>query len=189
MPSRPLSDARPLRRSAALASIAAAAAAGLVCPARAQNVYGGIDLGHPQYSNQINGIGGDDGTNGGIGAKVYGGYSLTPNFALEGSLFRLGHGSSNGQTVNTWGGAIDAVGTYGFAPQWSLLGRVGLAEARFDTSAGDDSSSGLKFGAGVQYDVNSRVGLRVQYERYHFFNAFGSKPNVGEYSAGVKVSF
>lgn len=156
---------------------------------QAQSVYGGIDVGHPQYSDQVNGIGGGEGTNGGLGGKVYGGYSLTPNFALEGNLFRLGHGQSNGQTVNTWGGSIDGVGSYSFAPHWSLLGRVGVAEARFDTSTGNDSSSGLKYGAGVQYELTQQVGLRVQYERYHFFNAFDAKPNVGEYTAGVKINF
>jgi len=71
----------------------------------------------------------------------------------------------------------------------TFVGRVGVAEGRFYTSGGDDSSAAVKFGAGVQYDLTKQVALRVQYERYHFFNAFDSKPNVGEYTAGVKFSF
>jgi OmpA-OmpF porin, OOP family len=68
-------------------------------------------------------------------------------------------------------------------------GNAGNAEARFRTSAGNDWSSGLKYGAGVQYDLTKQVRLRVQYERYHFFNAFDAKPNVGDYTAGVKINF
>ena len=174
-----------------IALVAATLALGATGAAQAEGLYGGIDLGHPQYSNSVNGIGGDSGSSndGGVGAKVYGGYTLTPNFALEGSLFRLGHTRMNDQAVNTRGVGIDGVGNYMFAPQWSVLGRVGVAEARFDTSGGDDSSSALKLGAGVQYDWTKQVAFRVQYERYHFLNAFDSKPNVGEYSAGVKISF
>jgi OOP family OmpA-OmpF porin len=177
------------RRLGPLALATAALAAGGASSAHAQNIYGGVDLGHPQYSSAVNGIGGSDGSNGGIGAKVYGGYTLTPNFALEGSLFRLGNSRSNGETVNTWGVGVDGVGSYAFAPQWSVLGRVGVAEARFNTSAGNDSSAGVKLGAGLQYDLTKQVALRVQYERYHFFSAFDDKPNVGEYTAGVKINF
>jgi OOP family OmpA-OmpF porin len=174
----------------AFAIVAAALAAAATAPARAEGLYMGGDLGHPQYSNSVNGIGGgDDANNGGIGAKIYGGYTLTPNFALEGSLFRLGHSHMGDATANTSGIALDGVGNYMFAPQWSLLGRVGVAEGRFSTSFGDDSSAALKMGAGLQYDLTKQVALRLQYERYHFFNAFDSKPNVGEFSAGVKLSF
>ena len=90
---------------------------------------------------------------------------------------------------NTNGIALDAVGNYMFAPQWSVLGRVGVAEGRFNTSFGNDSSAALKMGAGVQYDLSKQVALRLQYERYHFTNAFDGKPNIGEYTAGVKFSF
>ncbi len=173
-----------------LALVAATLAAGTMASAHADGLYVGGDLGHPQYSNSVNGIGGgDDANNGSLGAKVYGGYTLTPNFALEGSVFRLGHTHMGDANVNTTGIALDGVGNYMFAPQWSLLGRVGVAEGRFYTSGGDDSSAAVKFGAGVQYDLTKQVALRVQYERYHFFNAFDSKPNVGEYTAGVKFSF
>ncbi len=186
MPSRASSFSQGTRLLAFAAATFAVAGASSV---HAQTMYGGIDLGHPQYSSAVNGMGGSDGTDGGLGAKVYGGYTLTPNFALEGSLFRLGHSSSAAGTVNTWGGSIDGVGNYMFAPQWSVLGRVGVAEARFNTSAGHDTSSGVKAGAGLQYDLTKQVALRVQYERYHFFNAFDAKPNIGEYTAGVKISF
>ena len=172
--------------------VVVALAIGACTAARADGPYVGADLGHPQYSNSINGIGGGDtSNNGSVAAKLYGGYAFTPNWSLEGGVFRLGHAHDgiSGDTVNSRGLFVDGVGTYAFAPQWSVLGRVGVAEARFTTTLGNDSSSGVKAGAGIQYDLTKQVGLRVQYERYHFFNAFDAKPNVGEFSAGIKFSF
>ncbi len=168
----------------------AAATLTLGSAANAQGLYMGADFGHPQYSNSVNGIGGaDSGDSGGIGAKFYGGYTLTPNFALEGSVFRLGRSTMGDATVNTSGIALDGVANYTVAPQWSVLGRLGVAEGHFSTSFGNDSSSAVKMGAGVQYDLNSQLALRLQYERYHFFDAFESKPNVGEFTAGFKIGF
>jgi OOP family OmpA-OmpF porin len=181
----------PRSRSTSLL-LCAALAAGATHVAHAEGLYLGGDLGHPQYGNAINGIGGGDSANsGGVGAKLYGGYSLTPNLAVEGGIFRLGHShdGTTDSTVNTRGLFVDGVGSYTFAPRWSALGRVGVVDSRFTTSLGDDSSLGVKAGAGVQYDLTPQVGLRVQYERYHYFNAFDGKPNVGEVTAGVKVSF
>ena len=160
--------------------------------ANAEGLYLGGDLGHPFYSNPINGIGGSDtADNGGVGVKLYGGYAFSPNVGLEGGVFHLGHShdGTTGQSVSTRGVFVDGVGSYMFAPRWSVLGRAGVADARFATSAGNDSSFGVKAGAGLQYDLTQQVGLRVQYERYHFFSAFDGKPNVGELSAGVKISF
>ena len=173
-----------------LALVGAALAVAGIGSASAEGLYVGADLGHPQYSNNVASIGGgDDADNGGIGAKVYGGYTLTPNLSLEGSLFRLGHTRVGGDRVNTNGIGLDAVGNYMFAPQWSVLGRLGVAEGRFNTTFGSDSSAALKMGAGVQYDLSKQVALRLQYERYHFTNAFDGKPNIGEYTAGVKFTF
>jgi OmpA-OmpF porin, OOP family len=182
----------PSRSRSTLLLLCAALAAGAASAAHAEGLYLGADLGHPQYGNAINGIGGGDtADNGGVGAKLYGGYALTPNLAVEGGVFRLGHShdGTTDSTVNTRGLFVDGVGSYTFAPKWSLLGRVGVNDARFTTSLGDDSSLGVKAGAGVQYDLSPQVGLRMQYERYHFFNAFDGTPNVGEITAGVKVSF
>jgi OOP family OmpA-OmpF porin len=70
-----------------------------------------------------------------------------------------------------------------------VLGRAGVAEGRFTTTNGDDSSPALKLGAGLQYDITDRVAVRAEYEHYHFTDAFDAKPKVGEYSLGVKVGF
>ena len=154
--------------------------------AQAEGAYVGGGLGKPNYSSSVNGISGDGS---GTGIKLYGGYQITPNFAVEGGFFDLGHIDDANGRVKTKGVYADAVGSYVFAPQWSVLGSAGLAEGRFTTTRGDDSSPGLKIGAGVQYELTPQAALRVQYDRYHFVNAFDAKPNIGQLSAGVKFGF
>jgi len=166
--------------------IAATLVTGGVGAARADGLYVGGSLGKPNYSSSINGISGDGS---GTGIKLYGGYQITPNFAVEGGFFDLGHIDDANGRVKTKGVYADAVGSYVFAPQWSVLGSAGLADGRFKTAAGDDSSPALKLGAGVEYALTPAAALRVQYDRYHFVNAFGAKPNIGELSAGVKIGF
>ena len=164
--------------------ILAALAAGA---AHADGLYVGGSLGKPDYSGSINGIG--SGSGDGTGLKVYGGTALNKNFALEGGLFDLGKTSSSAGTAKGHGLYVDGVGSYEFAPQWSLLGRVGVVEGRFSSSLGNDASSGLKIGAGLQYELSRQVSLRLEYERFHFVNLFDGKPNLGQASFGVKVGF
>ncbi len=171
--------------------ISAALLAGAVSGAHAEGLYIGGSLGVPDYSSRINGIDGGSGDGGakGTGLKAYGGYQLTPNFALEAGGFRLGQGSDGTGSVRTHGVYLDGVGSYMFAPSWSVLGSFGVAEGHFTTTAGDDSSPALKLGAGLQYDLSRQVALRLQYDRYRFSNVFDAKPEAGAYSFGVKLTF
>jgi len=166
--------------------IVATLLAGGAAAAQAEGVYVGGSLGRPNYSSSVNGISGDGS---GVAGKLYGGYQLTPNFAVEGGYFKLGHIDDANGRAKTQGVYADAVGSYAFAPQWSVLGSAGLAEGRFTTTLGDDNSAALKIGAGVQYELTPQAALRLQYDRYHFVNAFDAKPNIGQVSAGVKFGF
>lgn len=168
--------------------IGVALLAGGMTVAHAEGLYLGGSIGTPNYSSSINGIGGGGGGDG-TGLKLYGGYQWTPNFAVEGGLFSLGRSSDVMGSVKARGAYLDGVGSYAFAPKWSVLGSLGVAQARFSTTQGNDSSPALKLGAGLQYDLTQQVALRLQYDRYHFTNAFGAKPNVGAYTFGVKVGF
>ena len=57
-----------------------------------------------------------------------------------------------------------------------------------DTSNGDSRGNGLKLGLGAQYSLTSNVALRGEWERYHP-SAFGNKPNIDQYTVGVRVGF
>jgi OOP family OmpA-OmpF porin len=168
-------------------ALAASLLAGGAAAAHAEGFYAGASIGAPNWTSDVNGVGGD---NRGVSGKAFGGYEFSPHLALEAGAVGLGHrhddllGKASGA-----GGYVDAVGRYEFAPQWSLLGRAGIAYARFSSPGGDDSSAGGKVGAGVQYDYNSRVALRAEYEYYHFPSTFDSRVNVGQFTAGIKVAF
>lgn len=169
---------------AALAAMLLVGAAGA---ANAEGFYAGGSIGGSDWNSRVNGVqGGRDGVSG----KLFGGYELSPYFSLEGGAMSLGHTRDDGVGKASGDGVFfDAVGRYEFAPKWSVLGRGGVARARFSTPGGDATSNGLKLGAGLQYDLTSKVALRGEYEYYHFDNAFDSKANVGQFTAGVKVSF
>ena len=162
--------------------------AGAAASAQAEGLYLGGSLGTPDYSSTINGAGGSGG-GGGLGLKLYGGYQLTPNFAVEGGYFDLGHSKDINGTAKAQGLYVDGVGSVEIAPKWSLLGSVGIADARLRTSTGNDTSPALKLGVGVQYDLTNTTALRLGVARYHFTNAFDAKPDMGEAMLGVKVSF
>lgn len=168
------------------AAIAAALLLAGLSAAHAEGLYAGGNLGTPDYHGSINGVSGDGS---GVGGKLYGGYTVTPDFAVEAGLFDLGHIDDGSGKVELHGVFVDAVGRYELAPQWSLLGRAGVAQGRFTTTNGDDSGTALKLGMGLQYELTPQVALRAEYEHYRFASAFDAKPKVGEFSLGVKVGF
>jgi OmpA-OmpF porin, OOP family len=129
----------------------------------------------------------DDNSN---GWKLYGGYSFTPNIAIEGGYVDLGKfkatrnvtaptvGSIGGESEVT-GWFADAVGTFPVGYNASLLGRVGAGYMR--TSVTGSTTGGLvprgelspssydwvgKLGFGGQYDFNKQVAARLEWERY-----------------------
>ncbi|PTT91741.1 hypothetical protein DBR42_03290 [Pelomonas sp. HMWF004] len=154
--------------------------------AQAEGLYVGGSLGTPDYKSSVNGIGGNGS---GLGGKIYGGYELMPHVAVEAGLVDLGHIDDANGKVNLRGAYVDVVGRYDMAPKWALFGSAGVAEGRFTTTAGNDSSPALKLGGGLEYELTDNVAVRAEYEHYHFTNAFDAKPAVGEFSLGLKVGF
>lgn len=175
-----ISTLKPLAAGAALLACMAAA--------QAEGLYVGGALGAPDYSSTVNGYGTGDGGRG-PAYKLYGGYQITPNFAVEGHLFNLGRSAPTDGSARIYGLGVDAVGSLPLASKWSLLGSVGVAEARLTTPAGNDSSPALKASLGLQYQLNSDMALRVGYDRYRFTNAFGDKPDVGASYVGLKLNY
>ena len=162
---------------------------GFVVAAHAQasgpGLYVGASLGAPHYSDSVagSGTGGD-----GVAGKVYGGYALTPNFAVEAGLTGLGKVSGLNGRVKGYGGFVDAVGMLPLSNQWSLLGRVGAGHVRMDAPGTKDSGATLKVGLGAQYSLGTNVALRGEWERYRA-DVFGSKPNIDQYTLGVTYRF
>ncbi|MDD2915208.1 MAG: OmpA family protein [Gallionella sp.] len=140
--------------------------------------------------------------------KLFGGYLVNQNFALEGGYFDLGQfgytatilapaGTLTGK-IKLRGVNIDAVGILPMTEQFSAFGRVGLiyAQARDNfTSTGaiampanpspSESKINYKFGAGLQYNLTESLGMRAEAERYRINDAVGNKGDINMYSLGL----
>lgn len=152
--------------------------------ARAEGLYVGGSLGATDWRDSINGIGD---SRSGTAYKFYGGLRLTPNFALEAGTMSLGSfkGAGDGHARGEF---VDAVGLLPLDRRWTLLGRLGVVNAKTVTSRGSDWGTGLKLGAGVQYAVTSQVSVRGEWERYRL-DAFDAKPVANQWTLGVNVGF
>jgi OOP family OmpA-OmpF porin len=144
------------------------------------------------------------------GYKLFAGYKVNKNFALEGGYFDLGKfgfttttvpaGTLNGN-IQLRGLNFDAVGILPINEKLSAFGRVGLnyAEAK-DSFSGTGavnvlnpspkkSDMNYKLGLGVQYDFNKSLGMRAEAERYRINDAVGSKGDVDLVSVGLVYRF
>ena len=173
------------RMNLSLIAMCTALGCAAALPARAEGLYAGGNLGSPGYHDDVNGIPGN-GT--GVSGKVYGGYQVNPNVAVEAGGMDLGHVDEATGKVKGQGLFVDLVGSLPIAQDWSLLGRVGAARANLETSNGDDHGAGLDYGAGVQYKLNSNVSLRGEWENYRV-SVFDGHPNIHQYTVGVKLGF
>ncbi len=144
------------------------------------------------------------------GYKLFGGYRVNKNFALEGGYFNLGQfgyttttsplGRLNGN-IKLQGVNLDAVGMLPLSEKFSAFGRVGLnyAQARDNfTSSGfvtvpnpnpSKSQLNYKFGAGVQYDFTQALGMRLEAERYRINDAVGNMGDIDLVSLGLVYRF
>lgn len=96
-------------------------------------------------------------------------------------------------SLSTDGWFIGLVGTYEVRPGWSVLGRLGAFGAKVKISldgAGSDSDSdtGVKFGLGLQYDVDKAVALRAEWARARL-NAFDVNGDGDLWSLGLLYRF
>jgi OmpA-OmpF porin, OOP family len=150
------------------------------------------------------------------GFKLFAGYQVNSNFALEGGYADLGKftldtavtafGSpaTAHSEIKATGWNIDAVGIVPVGNIWSIIGRVGVirADVKLDVTANgpggsasdnvSSTTSDMKYGLGFQlYDVTQAFGIRGEWERYH---NLGDKDTTGQgdvdlWSVGIVVKF
>lgn len=181
-----VSTARPVRGSLQTALVVLAAAAALSpFSARAEGAYVGGSLGQGRWMDSAAGV---QGGRTDLSGKVYGGYQFTPNFSLEAGAAALGESNRPDGSVKGTATFVDAVGTLPLTPAWSAIGRVGVLRGKVDTTRGDDYGNGLKFGAGAQYALTQKTSLLGEWERYKL-DVFGTRPEVNQFTVGVKAHF
>jgi OOP family OmpA-OmpF porin len=144
------------------------------------------------------------------GYKIFGGYQINKNFAVEGGYFDLGKfgytattvpaGTLNGN-IKLRGLNLDLVGTVPLTEKFSVFGRAGLnyAQAR-DSFTGtgavqvtnpnpSKNDTNYKFGLGLQYAFTDALAMRVEAERYRINDAVGNKGHIDLVSVGLIYRF
>ena len=144
------------------------------------------------------------------GFKIFGGYQMNRNLALEAGYFDLGKfgftanttplGSLTGD-IKIKGVNLDLVGIVPFSEKFSAFGRVGVtrAEAK-DTFTGTGlvrvlnpnprkSDTNAKVGLGLQYAFTESLGMRAEVERYRINDAVGNKGDIDLVSLGLVYRF
>lgn len=108
--------------------------------------------------------------------KIFGGYQINRNFAVELGYTNLGEFSASGPGVNAsieskaW--EVMGVGSFPVADRFSLYGKLGFYRAESEATSNipgvsaDESNTGLAFGIGAQYDFTRSVAVRAEWQRY-----------------------
>lgn len=144
------------------------------------------------------------------GYKLFGGYQLNPNLAVEGGFFDLGEfgfrantlpaGSLSGN-IKLRGLNLDLVGTLPLTERFSVFGRLGVTRTQArDTFVGTGAvrvldpnprsrDTNLKAGVGVQYAFTPALSVRAELERYRVDDAIGNRGDVDMASVGLIYRF
>lgn len=131
--------------------------------------------------------------------KLFGGFQFTRHIGLEAGYFNLGEfgfqstttppGTLDGQ-INIDGINVDLVGALPLTDYFSVLGRIGVHNARSRdnfTSTGaltvtnpnpEIREKNYKAGLGFALKLNSSVALRGEVERYRINDALGNKGDI-----------
>ena len=144
------------------------------------------------------------------GYKIFGGYQLNRNFAVEGGYFDLGrfNYALNTTPLGTFtsdtrvrGLNLDLVGMLPLSEQFSVFGRVGAAYAQSRSnfantgvsplvnSPSSRNDTNLKVGIGMQYAFTEALALRAELERYRISDPIRNRGNIDMASIGLVYRF
>lgn len=142
--------------------------------------------------------------------KVFGGYQFNPYIGMEAGYFNLGEFGFKSTTTPTGtldgrikvdGINLDLVGTLPVNDQLSLLGRVGVHNARARdtfTATGavvvtnpnpEIKETNYKAGVGFSYKFSQSMTLRGELERYRINDAVGNKGDINVASLSLVFPF
>ena len=148
--------------------------------------------------------------NSSVGYKLFGGYQLNRNFAVEGGYFDLGRFNYSFNTTPTGtfsndtrvrGLNLDLVGMLPVSEQFSVFGRVGAAYAQsransvvtgaspFSSSSTSRKDTNLKVGLGLQYAITEALAVRAELERYRINDPIRNRGHIDMASVGLVYKF
>lgn len=197
-----------------------AQAQSMMAPRDGSHYYGGISVGQARMKSSdadvgallLPGVGLTSVTrdNKDTAYKLFGGYQINRQLALEAGYFNLGSsrfdattsplGSLSGQT-KVQGINLDLVATLPLTERLSAQARVGAQHARSRstfsgsgaaaaaTGSAKDSGTQLKLGLGMQYELSSALWIRGEIERYRVNSFAGQRRNIDVASVSLVFPF
>jgi OmpA-OmpF porin, OOP family len=146
------------------------------------------------------------------GYKLFGGYQLNRNFAVEAGWFDLGRYGYTATTTpaGTLGGDIrvrgvnlDLVGLWPITDKFSALARIGVTSARtsgnfaatgavampYASANPSKRAANVKAGLGLMYNINESWAVRLEGERYRINDAVGNKGDIDMVTVGLVYRF
>jgi OOP family OmpA-OmpF porin len=142
--------------------------------------------------------------------KAFGGYQINRNIGVEAGYFNLGKSGFTATTMpkGTYsqeqkidGVNLDLVGTLPFTDKWSGIARVGANYANVRSSAQStgavmlasnstsEKSFNLRYGVGVQYEINQSLFVRAEADLNRIKRTDGSRGNYCNYSVSLVIPF
>lgn len=170
--------------SLALAGLGGIGSAGT---AQAEGLYIGGSAGSAHYKGpSIGGVATDRSS---TGTKLFGGYQITPNLAVEGGYVNFGKVKSTAGQLKADGLYLDAIGSVPLSGPLSAYGKLGVFNGKTQGSLiGSDRGTHAKLGAGLTYAIDRNLSVQGEWERYRF-DTTGVRANTDLYSLGVKFNF
>jgi OOP family OmpA-OmpF porin len=184
--------------------VSVVALAGLMVGASASaQVYVGATAGQSKWKEECKGLTKCDTTSNAY--KVFGGYNIDKNFAVEGSYFSLGTAKATANIGNVSSSAevkgsgfeIAGVAKTNFTDSFGGFAKLGLARVKADASSTqtglghfsqDTTSTQPVFGLGLTYTISKEIALRGEFESRRI-KLGNDKETVNNFSVGVQYSF
>lgn len=131
--------------------------------------------------------------------KLYGGYNINPNFAIECGYTSLGKASASIGTLRAdlkaSGFEIAGVGKFPAAQNLELFVKLGLSVMTGEamifgpvSGTAEEDSAELLAGFGLSYNINKQTAVRAEYETRNV-KFPGDKATVGNFTVGVTFNF
>jgi OOP family OmpA-OmpF porin len=183
----------------------------LAAPAQAEGWYAGAGLGASHIKDDATGNGytiNRDSSS--TGFKLYGGYRIKPEFAIEAAYSNLGKETFNWRYSANESGAGDiklqavslsAVGTLPLKKGFDLFGKIGIAQVKGKYHESwsqpgyaenidiNKSKAVANYGVGVVYNIDQHLGVRAEYEGFGKVKAAGLGTKSQLLSVGLTYQF
>lgn len=167
--------------------------------AQAEGYYVGGNVGRAEQKVEASGVSFKEND---TGFKLYGGYTFTKNFGIEGGYVDMGNAekTGNGASVSSKPQSIyvAATGTLPLNDQFALFGKAGVATTHvkltgsapgYSVRTSDDRTSPF-VGVGASFALNQKVSFVAEYEYFgKIAKDGGDNIKANLFSAGVRYKF